>query len=88
MDISGLFKKLCYDLILTFFLFYFSNSFLKLAVSIKAFELFFFFFFQKNLFALTYLLFQHFILFGSLLAKTSLLITNERSLMGSSTNIM
>ena len=44
MDISGLFKKLCYDLILTFFLFYFSNSFLKLAVSIKAFELFFFFF--------------------------------------------
>lgn len=73
MEISGLFKKLCYDLILTF-LFYFSNSFLKLAVSIEAFELFFFF--QRNFFALTYLLFQHFISFGSLLAKTSLLITN------------
>lgn len=58
MEISGLFKKLCYDLILTF-LFYFSNSFLKLAVSIEAFELFFFF--QRNFFALTYLLFQHFI---------------------------
>lgn len=72
MEISGLFKKLCYDLILTF-LFYFSNSFLKLAVSIEAFE---FFFFQRNFFALTYLLFQHFISFGSLLAKTSLLITN------------
>lgn len=42
MEISGLFKKLCYDLILTF-LFYFSNSFLKLAVSIEAFEFFFFF---------------------------------------------
>ena len=49
MEISGLFKKLCYDLILTFFLFYFSNSFLKLAVSIEAFELFFFFF-SKELF--------------------------------------
>lgn len=48
MEISGLFKKLCYDLILTF-LFYFSNSFLKLAVSIEAFELFFFFF-SKELF--------------------------------------
>ena len=47
MEISGLFKKLCYDLILTF-LFYFSNSFLKLAVSIEAFELFFFF--SKELF--------------------------------------
>ena len=74
MEISGLFKKLCYDLILTF-LFYFSNSFLKLAVSIEAFELLFFFF-QRNFFALTYLLFQHFISFGCLLAKTSLLITN------------
>lgn len=46
MEISGLFKKLCYDLILTF-LFNFSNSFLKLAVSIEAFE---FFFFSKELF--------------------------------------
>ena len=59
MEISGLFKKLCYDLILTF-LFYFSNSFLKLAVSIEAFE---FFFFLKELFRIYIFVISAFLFF-------------------------